>query len=969
MEENFLLRNWDDVDGLPSSRITAIAQTPDGYLWFGTYNGLVRFDGIRFVTFSHSNTPALTNHSISCLLTDRDGTLWIGTRSSLLLKYSQAGFSTVDVGLPPRTGINWMIQDQDGAIWIATQGAGVIRLLGSQKTEYGEPDGLPISIWRMVSDSAGRVWATDGKLRLFENGGWRLIEDSAWVSRIHAFGSSRDGGLWVAALMDGARAIKWKNGRAEADLEPYASSLDTQRSRGVVLLEDRSQRLWVGTYGEGVFCRSPGQPWQRLTFESGLDQAVVECMMEDDQGCLWIGTRANGIFRVRPRPVTALRLFNEPQSGFFLTTCMGSDGSLWSGTDGNGIYRWKAGELKRYGQAQGVSNLQAGVMFEDCQKTLWAGTWGGLLRFNGDKFEPVSGPPELGSVVLALFEDSRSNLWVGTSQGVVRMRGNEAQVFGSKEGVTSSYVRAIVEDREGRIWLAGANAGLFRQNGNTFELYGNRRWNGPKSIRALHVDADGTMWIATYGAYLTRFQNDQFEQFTSADGVPNQHLHAVIEDENGWLWFSSDDGIFGCDRKVLASYDRKKDPPPVFRRLSRADGLPYKTCSGAGQPTATRTPDGQLMFPDGKALAIFHPDDLPQRPKVYLPLIEEVTVDGVATATGNHYLKVESGVQRVEIHFTSPATAAPESLRFRILTEGLDHDWVDIGPSRETWYNRPRPGDYRFRVATRIADGAWTESAQALRIEVVPRFWERAEFQILSGCVLLVGVGFTVFRIERARTRRELERLEFQRAMDNERQRIARDIHDDLGTGLTQIIMAGTHLSHDAALSSTSRTWVQDIAVRARSLTRSMDEVVWAINPRNDTLESLVTYLNKSAQDALSLAGIRCRWDVPEELPEMPLSAEVRHNLFLACKEAVHNIIKHAAASEVWIRLRLGEGTFTLSIEDNGTGFDPEARQPRGHGLENMRKRMEECGGQYKLESAPGCTRIEFSLRAGPNAS
>ena len=193
--------------------------------------------------------------------------------------------------------------------------------------------------------------------------------------------------------------------------------------------------------------------------------------------------------------------------------------------------------------------------------------------------------------------------------------------------------------------------------------------------------------------------------------------------------------------------------------------------------------------------------------------------------------------------------------------------------------------------------------------------------------------------------------LEQQRAMDNERQRIARDIHDDLGTGLTQIILASTHLDHDSSLSTASRPWARDIINRARSLTRTMDEVVWAINPRNDTLESLMSYLNKSAQDALSSADIRCRWDLPDELPDQPLTAEARHSLFLACKEAIHNIIKHAAASEVWIRLKLDGDNFSLAIEDNGKGFDPEILREHGHGLTNMRKRLEESGGRCEIKS------------------
>jgi signal transduction histidine kinase len=354
-----------------------------------------------------------------------------------------------------------------------------------------------------------------------------------------------------------------------------------------------------------------------------------------------------------------------------------------------------------------------------------------------------------------------------------------------------------------------------------------------------------------------------------------------------------------------------------------------------------------------------HPPD-----KVLPPVIEEVIADGKLLPAGEDgSSRLRSGVQRMELHFTSPTVNSPQKLRFRIMMDGLDQDWVDVGNSRETAYNRVPPGNYHFRVAAASApENVWRESKDKLRIEVVPRFWERQSVRS-TGVVLLFAIAVAgAWRFERNRTRRRLERLEAQEAMQKERQRIARDIHDDLGTGLTEILLASKQLGQDAGLSDTSKQRASAVANRARSLTRSMEEVVWAINPHNDNLDSLATYLNHAAQQALTLANVRCRWDIPEELPDLALSAEARHNLFLACKEAINNVIKHAAASEVWIRLQVRDKDFILSIEDDGHGFDPTQSRIHGNGLCNIRQRVVDCGGQCEISSGSKGTQIRLVI-------
>jgi signal transduction histidine kinase len=299
----------------------------------------------------------------------------------------------------------------------------------------------------------------------------------------------------------------------------------------------------------------------------------------------------------------------------------------------------------------------------------------------------------------------------------------------------------------------------------------------------------------------------------------------------------------------------------------------------------------------------------------------------------------------------------------------MDEDWTEESGQRTVSYNFIPPGDYTFRVTACNSDGVWNPTGATLGFTVLPHFWQTWWFQIATATMAAGALAGAVRLGTRRRFRRKLERMERQRAIERERSRIARDIHDDLGASLTRITLlsqtAGEEL-HDRKM---VETHLERIYATARELTKAMDEIVWAVSPQHDTLDSLVTYLGRFAQDFTSAAGVRCRIDVPTELPAWPLTAEVRHNLFLVLKEALHNVIKHAEAREIKIGLHSRARGFTLVVEDDGKGFDPmaiEIQAPRlvgGHGLKNMRLRLEEIGGRCEIDARPGSgTRIKFHV-------
>jgi signal transduction histidine kinase len=420
----------------------------------------------------------------------------------------------------------------------------------------------------------------------------------------------------------------------------------------------------------------------------------------------------------------------------------------------------------------------------------------------------------------------------------------------------------------------------------------------------------------------------------------------------------------------------------------KADGLATLECSGGFQPAGCQTSDGLLWFPTSKGLAVIDPAKVTVNPLWPPVVIEGVTVDdqSVAIPRANppgqpSELLIEPGKQRFEFRYAGLSFTAPEKVRFKYRLEGLESDWVDAGARRVAYYSFLKPGEYNFRVLACNNDGVWNEDGAAISLRVLPHFWQTWWF---TGVAMLGGagaVGGAARTATRRRLRQRMEKLERQRALERERARIAKDIHDDLGASLTRIIMLSQSGHADADDPRQSAADLEQIYLIARELTRAMDEIVWAVSPQHDTLDSLVTYLGKFSQDFLSVAGIRCRLDVPIALPPWPVTAEVRHNLFLAFKEALHNVLKHAAATEVRISLTRFDSGFFFLINDNGRGFDPaqtaappappspnyKLRLSSGNGLSNMRRRLEEIGGAFEIKSSPGeGTQVKFLVNVKP---
>ena len=954
---HFIVDAWGTREGLPQSSVISVIQTRDGYLWLGTLNGLVRFDGIRFTNFDEEITPGLNSDRIICLFEDSHTNLWVGTDKGGVGLVLDGKVKNLELGRAGQEGkLTSVCEDSTGTVWFYTADSHLARY------QHGKMEVLNLNfptppICRMIAaEKSGALWVADvSGMFSIRPGNFNpqaiVVDESIRAERLDYILASRNGGIW--RLMNG-RVQKWKSGGLEKDFGKYPwGNLPVKAA-----CEDKDGNLIVGTRGAGVFWYEADGKFHQVSEGEGLSSAFVLSLCMDREGNLWVGTDGDGLDRVKRK------VFNMPAElhpWAALSLSEDAQGGLWTTFNAQGLSYCLTNSVQDFGV--GVLSNAWSVLVDDRQQ-VWAGTlYEGLFQFQTNRFQPAPGAEILGPWVYALFQDHNGKLWAGTQNGLACRDGQNWKMFTTRDGLSENTVRAIAEDAEGNFWVGTEGRGLNYFKDGKFISYQQTEDGLPgNDISALYLDKDGVLWVGTAGHGLAQFRNGKWARFSTArGGLASNSIGYIIEDDEGNLWIGSNMGLMRIQKKSLNDFALGTTNSISCRTYGEADGLPTRECSIGAQPAAIRTHDGRLWFPTVKGFVSVNPAEL--KPNLRPPpvMIESVRVDGheqrtnllasawpqsITIAPGNKQLMVQ-----LEIHYTALNFTAPDEVRFKYRLEGRETAWTEVGNTRVAYYSEVPPGHYRFHVIACNEDGVWNENGSFLDVTVQPQFWQTGWFRA-TAIVCFLGFIIAVVRyLSTQKLHRQLQILKQREALERERSRIARDLHDQLGANLTQVALLGEMAGADKNAPEEIEAHAQQISQTARETTRSLDEIVWAVNPANDTLDGLVNYICKYAQEYFALAGLRYRADVPAQLPASTIPPEVRHNVFLAFKEAVNNVVKHAQASEARIRLQLQPGGFTLEIEDNGRGLvspDTGAAATR-NGLRNMRKRMEGLHGEFSI--------------------
>jgi signal transduction histidine kinase/ligand-binding sensor domain-containing protein len=968
----YFTRTWQVEQGLPHNKVSAVVQTRDGYLWLGTYNGLARFDGVHFTLFDDDNTPELRSRRITSLFEAAEGVLWIGTENGDVSQYQDGHFTAVPLHADWSSGKIYAITADDaGDVWLMNDAGELARARDGKV--LSPPSGAISKVVSLARSPEGTIWiGREGFVSALKAGG--LTQALTTNYYVQGFCAARAGGFWVAC--DG-EIRKWKDGDWVANL----GAAPWERNIVPNLVETSSGALAGGTSGLWLFF--PGQtnvPAQIFTHTNGFPSDWVISLWEDREKNLWCGTGA-GLAVIRPNNLETISPPDKWKSCPVLSVLPTPDGALWIGTEGAGLYRLQNGGWTNFDSAQGLRNPYVWSLAADGAGNIWAGSWGGgLFAQKDDAFDFAPGLENFLLPMPALLFVG-DELWIGTPAGALRYQNGKLEPFNEIAGQPFGDVRAIAQDKSGALWFGTAGGGLVRLQNGHFRRFTKSDGLSSDFLECLHFADDGALWIGTFGGGLNRFKNEKFSVVNQRQGLPNGVIGHIEADGRGFFWISSFGGILRASENDLNRCADGEIAEVSFLNYGINDGLPTLECSEGLQSAGGKTADGRLWFPTAKGLVVVDPSAASINPLPPPVRIEQMLVDDKKFADGNTAgpLKIPPGRHRIEFDYTGLSFVAPEKVRFNCRLEGFETDWANVGAKRVATYNYIPPGEYSFEVTACNNDGVWNETGASLAFEVLPYFWQTTWFHVLGGLATVLAAGGAVWFDTRRRMRRRLERAEHQRDIERERSRIARDIHDDLGAQLTRITMMSESARGDLANPGRAAAGLEKIYDTARELTRSMDEIVWAVSPRHDTLESLAAYLEKFAHDWLAGVGIRCRLDLPLQFAEWRLTSEMRHNVFLAFKEALHNAVKHSGASEVLIRLAVREKSFELAVEDNGRGFavgekmkavsPAPGRAASGNGLENMRRRLAAIGGSCEIQSAPGAgTKVIFSVQLKTSA-
>ena len=960
LDGEYLIRQWTSDDGLPQNSVIAMTQTTDGYLWLSTFGGLARFDGLRFEVFDPDHVPELTGN-FQYLCADRQNRLWISGDAGKVVLYTEGRFHRLasEDGLPPG-GLARVAVAPDGNIWAGAEDGRLLRFDGRRFIVVAAAPGPNWGgRWQLVFDSTGRIWTEDHhRFAFYANGQWQKVQ----------FPEGR-GGLSIIPLGDGSVILphdtywnRWVDDRIERfDPGPFPS-------RGANYRVDSAGNCWIFNQGRPRR-RSPSGTWSSLTQPANLTGSVHRSSYEDKEGNLWVGTDGAGLFRLRQRGVQA----HGEEAGLthpvVLSVHGGEAGPVRIAVHGAGVWEFDGARFQHVVRDPNLDGGQlAWSVWTQLNGAMWVGTYGqGLLRVPAgsgsvDKYLPVTHPGVLGGPQFALHIDKSGRVWCGGPEGLSCLEGDHFRLWSVTNGLPDNLVRAIASDGAAGVWVGGPK-GLARVSDTAVKVFTRADGMAHDTVRALFAESDGTLWIG--GGGLTRLKAGKFSAIRAADGLPVETIKSVLADDIGGLWWGTPHGIFHCSRRELEDFCDGRRSRIEVTQFDRSDGMPSNECSGY-QPGAWKGPDGRLWFATLNGLAVIDPKHLPKNSNAPPVAIEAVYADGLQLEPGPDGFQVRPGTLLIEFRYTALSFVASEKNQFRCHLAGFEERPRDTGKERFATYTRPTPGHYTFRVTASNNDGIWNATGAAVTVTVQPFVWQTLPFRVGTGGAALGCALFSARWLSQRRLRRQVAALEREHAIDHERARIARNMHDDVGASLTQIGLLSELARRQLHEPHSAEARLNELGDLSREVVRNLDALVWTVAPEHDTVAGLAEYLAGFAQEFLRPTGIAFRLDLPATLPNTVVPATARHQVLLLFKEALNNLLKHSGATEATFRAEVTPHLLRLELTDNGQGFDPATAGRFNDGLVNMQRRAQNAGGTCEILSRPGeGTRIRLDLPVG----
>ncbi|MFK7849193.1 MAG: two-component regulator propeller domain-containing protein [Rhodothermales bacterium] len=950
--------------GLSAFAVTDIIQDTTGFLWIATLGGLNRYDGYTFETYHHisGDSSTLANNYINtnALLTDGNNNLWIGTRGGLSRLDLATGLfhnyyhSPDDTTSLPDNEVHQLLKTNSGKLWVGTSGG--LSLYDPATDSFARYFSDPVR--SLAEDESGYIWIGTyiGLYRLDPVSGihtYLPIKDTVW-----SLFTDSNNQVWAGA----SGGILYKIDPATNHMEAIDlfSGLETTDLGGFIIdiYEDEEGLLWVGTWNGGLFIRKNGI-WSRLIHDhddpDSLPGNSISSFFKDRTGKMWVGSWS-GLSYVRSLKAFDHLDMKELPVPFSTSVDVTPDGSIWVGTH-SGVWGKMPGKAPvvistEPGADINISNGIVSSVLSDQQGFIWVGTSGGGINrintrtgevqpFKYSQADPSNLPSNL---IYKIFEDSKGRIWIGTVQAGLGLWHEETGKFAAYDlggKITSSEVWTIYEGKDGRLWAGGLGSGLHEiiiEDESSFPprlRFRHFQQTGPGTIASndvvtMHHEADA-LWIGTMGGGLNKMdlQSETFTHYDIDDGLPHNNVGCILPGDDGYLWISTNSGIsrFDPDREVFTNY-------------TKSDGLASAVFfqDGCAKDTA-----GKLYFASLAGVTVFDPALITNNP--YAPTVsltdvrlfnKPLAMD--STAAYKQVITLPYKSNFLSFDFSALDFNIPEKNQYAYKLVGLDPDWVTSGSLRSANYPGLQPGNYKLMVKATNNDGFWSEGRSLMHITIKPPYWQTAWFRLLLLSFFL-AIGWTIYSYRRSR-RNELVQT---------RQQIADDLHDDLSGNLSALSFFLGRIRSAAGLTTSEQNSAQSYLLLVQRMIGDLHDVIWIADPEFDEIDALTNRMEEIGRRLTN--GLQFTFESEASNKELPL--KVRRHLFFIYKEAVHNAVRHAAASRVDVKLSRRQSTLSVSVNDNGKGFEKDHIK-HGQGFLSMQRRAEQNGISLSIRSIPG---------------
>jgi diguanylate cyclase (GGDEF)-like protein len=742
--------SWTTDNGLPQNGVRQITQTPDGYLWFTTFDGLVRFDGVQFTTFGKGNTKGIINNRFTGVYCDKDGTLYATTIEDGTLSIFRNGvFSSYKSEEVPGHYIEHIKPDKNGelrfqvvegnnyerSLYYLRNGEFVLSETVDRNPELIEYQGKSGTLWTLTAD----------QITALRNG-----TPTVYNYRIEKFDFTREafedsqGGLWIG----GPALVRLHDGQ----IETFEGKMSFPKNADFHWFwEESDGSVWFangGRAGPGLgLIRYKNGQLSSFGKPEGLSDASIYCVFKDREGVVWLATN-KGLNRLRKKVIKTFNADHGLNSSEVYPIYRDRRDNIWIGTT-RGLNLYRDGKFEPVALEQSDPTAPEFMKWKDTEMTvqalledragkMWIGVSGGIFIAENGRTEMLR--DSRGQHVSAIREDSAGNVWVTGSKGVLLYRDYRLQAsYTTADGLPNNFMTVVFEDSRGRLWFGGFGGlsefkdGKFINHTTVQGLTGNY-------VRSIYEDRDGTLWIGTYGEGLSRFKDGRFTTYKAENGLYNNDVFAIQEDARGDFWISSNRGIYRVSRRELNDFADGKIDKINSVGYGKEDGMLNNECNGGRQPASITDRDGKFWFPTQDGVVVVdsqHESSNPLPPSV---VIESATVEREAVNISQG-LTIEPGQKNIEIKFTGISLIKSEQIKFKYKLEGVDPDWVNAGTRRAAYYSYLPPGNYQFRVRAANSDGVWNEEGARLGLDLKSYFYQTNEFYLLC---LTVGV-FALF--------------------------------------------------------------------------------------------------------------------------------------------------------------------------------------------------------------------------------